>query len=154
MRPEAVRTSFNSHSQSVSTSQPCARSVFSLFLSRRLFFVSFGRQYSIRDYSDSPALPTRSSTRSRWSITNEQNALQWKLKSPADVERLKKTFDFSKIVGITIGVPNSDRKMKNVVHHARLEDIFEKLIVVDGSTCLDLKDPPLTGSMSVSVETL
>ncbi len=58
------------------------------------------------------------------SITNEQNALQRKLKPPADIERLKKTFDFGEIVRIAVGVANSDRKMKDVMHHACLKDVF------------------------------
>src|SRR5580704_3677858 len=91
--------------------------------------------------------------RSTWLITNEQNALQRKLKSPADVERLEKTFNFGKIVRITICVANSYREMKNVLHHARLKDIFKELIVVNGPTCFDLKNPTLTCGMSVSVET-
>jgi len=92
--------------------------------------------------------------RSPWSITNEQNAPERKLKSPAYVERLKKTFNFGKIGRTTICVANSYRKMKNVMHHARLKDIFEKLIVVNGPTCLYLENPSLAGGMSVSVEAL
>lgn len=44
--------------------------------------------------------------------------------------------------------------MENVVHHARLENILEKLVVVHGATGLDFKHPSLTCSMSISVETL
>jgi hypothetical protein len=88
-----------------------------------------------------------------WSITYKQNALQRKLKSPAYVKRLKKTLNFGKIVGIAIVVAHSYRKMKNVMHHACLKYILEELIVVDGPTCLDLKNPALTDGMGVSVET-
>jgi len=87
-------------------------------------------------------------------VTNEQNALQRKLKSPANVEGLKKIFDFSKIVGIAIRVANSDRKVKNVVHHARLKNIFEELIVVNRSTCLNLENPTLSWGVSIGVEAL
>src|SRR5689334_2755930 len=44
--------------------------------------------------------------------------------------------------------------MKNVMHHARLKDIFEELIVVNGPPCFDLKNPSLTDGMSVSIEAL
>jgi hypothetical protein len=88
-----------------------------------------------------------------WSITNEQNALQRKLKSPADVECLKETLNFGKIVRITIVVAHSYRKMKNVMHHARLKNILEKLIVVNGATRLDLKNPPFSCGVGVSIET-
>src|ERR1017187_6946423 len=91
--------------------------------------------------------------RSTWSITNEQNALQRKLKSPADIQRLKKTLDLGKIVRVAICVADRYRKMKNVMHHARLKNILEKLVVVNGPTCLDFKNPSLTGGMGVSVET-
>src|ERR1035437_5683204 len=92
--------------------------------------------------------------RSAWSITNEQDALQRKLKSPADIKRLKKTLDLGKIVRIAICVANSYRKMTNVMHHARLKNILEELIVVNGSTRFDFKNPALTGGVSVRVETL
>ena len=92
--------------------------------------------------------------RSTWSITNEQNALQRKLKSPADIQRLKKTLDLGKIVRTAICVADSYRKMKNVMHHARLKNILEKLIVVNSPTCLDFKNPSLAGGMGVGVETL
>jgi len=72
------------------------------------------------------------------SITNQQDALQWKLKSPADIERLKKTFDFGKIIRTTVSVAHGYREMKNIVHHTGLEDILEKLIIVDSPTCLYL----------------
>ncbi len=39
------------------------------------------------------------------------------------------------------------------MHHAGLENIFEKLIIINGPTRLDLEYPSLTGSMGVSVET-
>jgi hypothetical protein len=44
--------------------------------------------------------------------------------------------------------------MKNVVHHARLKNILEKLIVVDGSASFDFEHPPLDGGVGVGVETL
>src|SRR5579864_6226305 len=44
--------------------------------------------------------------------------------------------------------------MKNVMHHAGLKDILEKLIVVNGPTRLDLENPSLRDGMGVSVETL
>jgi hypothetical protein len=44
--------------------------------------------------------------------------------------------------------------MKYVVHHARLKDILEELIVVNGATRFDLQNPPFTGSMGVCVEAL
>jgi hypothetical protein len=88
------------------------------------------------------------------SITDEENTLKGKLKSPADVERLKKTFNFGKIVRITICVADSYRKVENIMHHASLKNIFEKLIIINGPTRLDLKNPPLTGGMGVSIETL
>ncbi len=40
------------------------------------------------------------------------------------------------------------------MHHARLKNILEKLIVVNGPTGLDFKHPSFTGSMGVSVEAL
>jgi hypothetical protein len=40
------------------------------------------------------------------------------------------------------------------MHHARLENILEKLIVVDGPACLDFKYPVLSDRVSVSVEAL
>ena len=61
---------------------------------------------------------------SAWSIANEQNAFERKLKSSADVERLKETLNFGKVVRITIFIAHSNRKMKNVMHHARLKDIL------------------------------
>ena len=88
------------------------------------------------------------------SVTNEQNTLKRKLKSPADVERLKKTFNFSKIVRIAIYVADGYRKMKNIMHHAGLKNVFQKLIIINGPTGLDLKNPPLTGGVGVSIETL
>ena len=42
--------------------------------------------------------------------------------------------------------------MKDVMHHACLKNVLEKLIVVNGATRLNLKNPPLAGSMGVSVE--
>ena len=76
------------------------------------------------------------------------------MKSPADVESFEKTLDFGKIVRIAIFVAHGDRKMKNIMHHARLKNIFEKLIIVNRPTRLDLKNPTLDGGMGVSVETL
>ena len=61
---------------------------------------------------------------SAWSITDEQNTLKGKLKSPADVERFKKTFNFGKIVRIAIYVADGYRKMKNIMHHASLKNVF------------------------------
>jgi hypothetical protein len=94
------------------------------------------------------------SVRSTGSITNEKDALQRKLKPPANVERFKKTLNFGEIVRIMIRVAHCYRKMKNIVHHARLKNILEKLIVVNGSACLDFKNPPFASRMGVSVETL
>ena len=94
------------------------------------------------------------SVRSTASITNEKDGLQRRLKPPANVERLKKTLNFGEIVRITIRVAHCYRKMKNIVHHARLKNILEKLIVVNGSACLDFKNPPFASRMGVSVETL
>jgi hypothetical protein len=74
------------------------------------------------------------------------------LKSPANIERFKKTFDFGEVVRAAICVADSDPEMENVVHHARLKNILEKLIVVNGPARLDLKYPSLTGCMGVSVE--
>lgn len=44
--------------------------------------------------------------------------------------------------------------MKNVMHHARLKNILEKLIVDNGPACLDFKNPSFAGGMGVGVETL
>ena len=88
------------------------------------------------------------------SITDEQNTLQRKLKSPADIQRLKKTLNFGKIVRVTIYVADSYRKMKNIMHHASLKNIFQKLVIVNGATCLDFKNPSLACRMCVSVEAL
>ena len=88
------------------------------------------------------------------SIANEQNAFERKLKPSADIQRLKKTLDFGKIVRVSICVTDSYREMKHVMHHARLKNIFEKLIVVNGPASLDFKHPSLTGGMRVSVEAL
>jgi hypothetical protein len=86
-------------------------------------------------------------------VTNEQNPLKGKLKPPADIERFKKTLNLGKVVRFAIGVADSYRKMKNIVHHARLKNVFQKLIVINSPTGLDLKDPPRTEGMRVSVET-
>ena len=101
----------------------------------------------------SPVLMPESVRRTA-SITNEKDAIQRRLKPPANVERLKKTLNFGEIVRITIRVAHCYRKMKNIVHHARLKNILEKLIVVNGSACLDFKNPPFASRMGVSVETL
>ena len=87
-------------------------------------------------------------------VTNEQDTLQWELKSPANVKCFKKTFDFGKIVGIAIRVANSYRKVKNVVHHARLKNVFKKLIVIHRSTRLDLENPSFRRGVSIGVEAL
>jgi hypothetical protein len=42
--------------------------------------------------------------------------------------------------------------MNNIMHHACLKDILEKLIVVNGPTRLDFKYPALTWRMGVGVE--
>ena len=42
--------------------------------------------------------------------------------------------------------------MKNIMHHARLKNILEKLIVVNGPPRLDFKNPSLTDLMGVSIE--
>jgi hypothetical protein len=76
------------------------------------------------------------------------------LESPADIKRLKKIFNLGKIVRITIAVAHGYRKMKNIMHHAGLKNILEKLIVVNSPTCFDLENSSLTHSMGVSVETL
>ena len=88
------------------------------------------------------------------SITNEQNALKRKLKPPTDIQGLKKAFNFGKIVRVSICVADGYREVKDVMHHTRLKNILEKLIVIDGPACLDFKDPSLTGGMGVSVEAL
>ncbi len=44
--------------------------------------------------------------------------------------------------------------MKYIMHHARLEDILEELIVVNGPACLDFKYPSHLASMGVSIESL
>jgi hypothetical protein len=44
--------------------------------------------------------------------------------------------------------------MKDIVHHARLKNIFEELIVINRPACFDFKNPSLTGRMGVGVETL
>ena len=75
------------------------------------------------------------------------------MKPPADVERLKETLNFAKVVGITIVVAHSYRQMEDVMHHACLKNILEELIVVDSATRFNLKNPPFTGCMSVRVET-
>ena len=76
------------------------------------------------------------------------------MKPPANIQRLKKTLNLGKIIRIAICVTDSYGKVKNIVHHACLENILKKLIVVNGPTCLDLKNPSSTGSMGVSVKTL
>src|SRR5437016_5839905 len=40
------------------------------------------------------------------------------------------------------------------MHHARLKNVLEKLIVVHSPTRLDFKHPTLNGGVSISVETL
>lgn len=40
------------------------------------------------------------------------------------------------------------------MHHARLKNVFEKLIVVDGPPCLDFQYPAKAGCMRVGVEAL
>jgi hypothetical protein len=42
-----------------------------------------------------------------------------------------------KIAGAAIGVTNRNGKVKNVVHHTSVENILEKLIVVNGTTRVD-----------------
>jgi len=91
---------------------------------------------------------------SAYSITDKQNTLERKLKSRADVERFKKALNLGKVVRFAIGVADSYRKMETITHHASLKNIFQKLIIVNGPTGLDLKNPPLTGGMGVSIETL
>src|ERR1039457_7333412 len=44
--------------------------------------------------------------------------------------------------------------MEDVVHHACLKNILEKLIVDNGPACLDFKNPSFAGGMGVGVETL
>ncbi len=88
------------------------------------------------------------------SITNEQNALQRKLKSSANIERLKKLLNLGEIVRTAIRIANRYSEMKNIMHHARLENILKKLIVVYGPARLHLKHPPLARSMSVGIEAL
>src|ERR1700733_12685891 len=44
--------------------------------------------------------------------------------------------------------------MQNVMHHAGLKNILEKLIIVDGAASFDLKNPALANSMCVSVKAL
>jgi hypothetical protein len=107
-----------------------------------------GEQDGARATNTVFAVPGRSS------IANEQNAFQRELKSPADIKRLKKVLNLGKIVRLAICVAYGDREVQNVMHHARLKDVLEKLVVIDGPTCLYLKNPSLTGGVSVSVETL
>ncbi len=40
------------------------------------------------------------------------------------------------------------------MHHARLKNVFEKLIVIDSSTSLHFKDPTDTRRVCISVEAL
>ena len=75
------------------------------------------------------------------------------MKSPADVQRLKKILDLCKIIRTAIGVADGYCEVKNVVHHTRLKDVFEKLIIVNRPTRLYFKNPPFIGGMGISVET-
>jgi hypothetical protein len=59
------------------------------------------------------------------------------LKSATYIERFKKAFNLGKVIRAAINVTHSYRKMKNVMHHARLKNILEKLIVVNGTARLD-----------------
>ena len=88
------------------------------------------------------------------SITDEQNTLERKLKSPADVQRLEETFNFGKIIRIAIYVADRYRQMKNIMHHAGLKNVFQKLIIINGPAGLNFKNPPLTGRVCISIETL
>ncbi len=91
---------------------------------------------------------------SEGSVANEQNAFQRQLKPSADIERLKETLDFGKIIGPAICVAHGYRKMKNIMHHGRLKYVLEELIVVNRPTSFDLKNPTLAGGMGVGVEAL
>jgi hypothetical protein len=44
--------------------------------------------------------------------------------------------------------------MEDIMHHARLKNILEKLIVVNGPARLDFKHPAHTACMSISIEAL
>jgi hypothetical protein len=59
------------------------------------------------------------------------------LKPSANVKRFKKVLNLREIVRVAIGVADSYCKVKDIVHHARLKDILEKLIVVYSPTRLD-----------------
>ena len=76
------------------------------------------------------------------------------MKSTTDVKRFKETLNLGKVVRFSICISDSYRKMKDIVHHASLKYVFQKLIIINGLTCFDLKNPPRTESMRVSVETL
>ena len=63
-------------------------------------------------------------------------------------------FNLGKIVRTPIDVAHGYREMKDVVHHASLEDVLEKLIVVDCPACLDLKNPASFPRVGVCIEAL
>jgi hypothetical protein len=86
------------------------------------------------------------------SITDEEDALQRKLESSANVERFQKALHLREVIRPAIRVSHRYREVEDVVHHASLKNILQKLIVIDGSTGLDLKDPSAAGCMGVRVE--
>lgn len=73
-------------------------------------------------------------------VANQNNAFQWQYKTAGNIHGFKECVDTLKIIFPSVVAPHRYNEIFNLVHHARLENIFEKLIIIDRSACFDFND--------------
>ena len=88
------------------------------------------------------------------SISDQEDSLKRKLKAPTNIKCFKEVLDGGKIIRTAVCVTYRDRKIENPMHHARLENIFQELVVRHCPPSLNFKHPSLVGGVGISIEAL
>lgn len=97
--------------------------------------------------------PFGGSAASRASVANDEYALQWQREPVACVQRLEEAADRIEVLAVSpaavVDLTDCDPEIGYIVHHARLEEILEELVVRDSTTGLYLENEALTRRISL-----
>ena len=72
-------------------------------------------------------------------IADEHDSLEWQRKSAADVERLHERVDAPEIVAAAVVIAYAQGQVVDTVHHGRLKDVLQELVIDNCSAGLNLK---------------
>lgn len=86
------------------------------------------------------------------SVSNQDNPFQWKLKTAVDIQCLKEIEDGIKVGMPSVVVANCYYQIVHTVHHTRLENILQKLIVGIGAPRFNFNYNPAIIADSIGVK--